>query len=576
MNSQLTSLPMCGFIAQLVEHRTGIAEVTGSNPVEALIFFRLLYSNCLNWKFTAKITYHRHIYPQFTYESFHIHYIISLLSRENMNSQLTSLPMCGFIAQLVEHRTGIAEVTGSNPVEALIFFRLLYSNCLNWKFTAKITYHPHIYPQFTYESLHIHYIISLLSRENMNSQLTSLPMCGFIAQLVEHRTGIAEVTGSNPVEALIFFRLFYSNCLNWKFTAKITYHPHIYPQFTYESFHIHYIISLLSRENMNSQLTSLPMCGFIAQLVEHRTGIAEVTGSNPVEALIFFRLLYSNCLNWKFTAKITYHPHIYPQFTYESFHIHYIISLLSRENMNSQLTSLPMCGFIAQLVEHRTGIAEVTGSNPVEALIFFRLLYSNCLNWKFTAKITYHPHIYPQFTYESLHIHYIISLLSRENMNSQLTSLPMCGFIAQLVEHRTGIAEVTGSNPVEALIFFRLFYSNCLNWKFTAKITYHPHIYPQFTYESFHIHYIISLLSRENMNSQLTSLPMCGFIAQLVEHRTGIAEVTGSNPVEALIFFRLLYSNCLNWKFTAKITYHPHLFLSLSYLVKIVLIFSLL
>ena len=47
---------------------------------------------------------------------------------------------------------------------------------------------------------------------------------------------------------------------------------------------------------------------------------------------------------------------------------------------------------------------------------------------------------------------------------------------------------------------------------------------------------------------------MCGFIAQLVEHRTGIAEVTGSNPVEALIFFffffffRLLLSNCLNWK----------------------------
>ena len=97
--------------------------------------------DCLNWKFTAKITYHLHIYPQFIYESFHIHYIISLLSRENKNSQLTSLPMCGFIAQLVEHRTGIAEVTGSNPVEALIFFRLLHSNCLNWKFTAKITYH---------------------------------------------------------------------------------------------------------------------------------------------------------------------------------------------------------------------------------------------------------------------------------------------------------------------------------------------------------------------------------------------------------------------------------------------------
>ena len=37
--------------------------------------------------------------------------------------------------------------------------------------------------------------------------------------------------------------------------------------------------------------------------------------------------------------------------------------------------------------------------------------------------------------------------------------------------------------------------------------------------------------------NKLTLLPMCGFIAQLVEHRTGIAEVMGSNPVEALIFF---------------------------------------
>ena len=31
---------------------------------------------------------------------------------------------------------------------------------------------------------------------------------------------------------------------------------------------------------------------------------------------------------------------------------------------------------------------------------------------------------------------------------------------------------------------------------------------------------------------------MCGFIAQLVEHRNGIAEVMGSIPVEALIFFQ--------------------------------------
>ena len=35
---------------------------------------------------------------------------------------------------LVEQRTGNAEVMALNPVEALIiFFRLLLSNCLNWK-----------------------------------------------------------------------------------------------------------------------------------------------------------------------------------------------------------------------------------------------------------------------------------------------------------------------------------------------------------------------------------------------------------------------------------------------------------
>ena len=38
--------------------------------------------------------------------------------------------------------------------------------------------------------------------------------------------------------------------------------------------------------------------------------------------------------------------------------------------------------------------------------------------------------------------------------------------------------------------------------------------------------------------NKLTSLPMCGFTAQVVVYRTGIEEVKGSNPVEALIFFQ--------------------------------------
>ena len=55
-------------------------------------------------------------------------------------------------------------------------------------------------------------------------------------------------------------------------------------------------------------------------------------------------------------------------------------------------------------------------------------------------------------------LHYIISFLAGRYELNKFTSLPMCGFIAQLVEHRTGIAEVTGSNPVEALIFFSGFF----------------------------------------------------------------------------------------------------------------------
>ena len=108
---------------------------------------------------------------------------------------------------------------------------------------------------------------------------------------------------------------------------------------------------------------------------EHRTGVAKVTGSSPVEALIFFRLLPYNCLNWKIycddhsslssTTAVQYEFHIY----FTSFHC------TGRYELN-KLTTLPMCGFTAQLVELRMG------SNPVEALIFFRLLPSNCLNWK--------------------------------------------------------------------------------------------------------------------------------------------------------------------------------------------------
>ena len=46
------------------------------------------------------------------------------------------------------------------------------------------------------------------------------------------------------------------------------------------------------------------------------------------------------------------------------------------------------------------------------------------------------------------------------------------GFIAQLVEHCTGIMEVMGSNFIGASAFFLGFICNCLSYFTTAKISY--------------------------------------------------------------------------------------------------------
>ena len=208
--------------------------------------------------------------------------------------------------------------------------------------------------------------------------------------------------------------------------------------------------------------------GLIAQLVEHCTGIAEVMGSNPVQAWIFFRLSFRNCLSCVVTARIfllfnlssavqIYVPYIY---------IHLFI--LNGYITNSQYDQLPV-GLIAQLVEHCTGIAEVMGSNPVQAWIFFRLSFRNCLSCVVTARIfllfdlssavqIYVPYIY-------IHLFILHGYIT----NSQYDQLPV-GLIAQLVEHCTGIAEVMGSNPVQAWSFFRLSFRNCLSCVVTARI----------------------------------------------------------------------------------------------------------
>ena len=116
------------------DHRSKFSNLSNFRiPLKPWFFFRLLLSNCLNWKIYCDD--HSSLSSTTAVQKWIISYTSHHFTphgRYELN-KLTSLPMCGFIAQLVEQRTGNAEVTGSNPVEALIFFRLLLSNCLNWK-----------------------------------------------------------------------------------------------------------------------------------------------------------------------------------------------------------------------------------------------------------------------------------------------------------------------------------------------------------------------------------------------------------------------------------------------------------
>ena len=106
----------------------------GLNPVEALIFCRLLLSNCLDWKIYCDDHSSHSSTTTVQNELFHIVYFRSLhCTRKYELNKLTSLPMCGFIAQLLSTALVFAEATGLNAVEALIFLRLLLSNCLDWK-----------------------------------------------------------------------------------------------------------------------------------------------------------------------------------------------------------------------------------------------------------------------------------------------------------------------------------------------------------------------------------------------------------------------------------------------------------
>ena len=74
--------------------------------------------------------------------------------------------------------------------------------------------------------------------------------------------------------------------------------------------------------------------------------------------------------------------------------------------MNSQLTLYPMCGFIAQLLEHRPGNADVMGSYHVEGLNYFQASLA-----QLRGSFLHFSLLHPQFIYDFIRCNRFVFLL---------------------------------------------------------------------------------------------------------------------------------------------------------------------
>ena len=117
------------------------------------------------------------------------------------------------------------------------------------------------------------------------------------------------------------------------------------------------------------------------------------------------------------------------------------------------------------------------------------------------------------------------------------------GFIAQLVRALHQYFEITGSRPIEVLIFFSGFLCSCINFVHN----YEDHSFllslPQMLYDLFHIHLTHSYTHLFHRNIWTHNWPapnINGFTAQLARASPWYHGVTGWNHVKSWIFFRPL------------------------------------
>ena len=124
----------------------------------------------------------------------------------------------------------------------------------------------------------------------------------------------------------------------------------------------------------------------------------------------------------------------------------------SRCFTNSRSEQFPV-GLIAQLIKHCTGIAEVIGSTPVQAwLFFFQALISQPLKFLYHWDDQTCLHIFLRSSKIWSFIYSVVFFIIYGSFYGYITSLQRnqlsIGLIAQLVEHCTGIARFMGSNSV--------------------------------------------------------------------------------------------------------------------------------
>ena len=87
-------------------------------------------NNCLSYVYNCDDQSCLHIFFRSSNIRSFIFSLVSSPSTGLLRSHMTSYQLAR-IAQLVEHCTGIVEVIGSNTVQAWIFFRLTFHNCLS-------------------------------------------------------------------------------------------------------------------------------------------------------------------------------------------------------------------------------------------------------------------------------------------------------------------------------------------------------------------------------------------------------------------------------------------------------------